>query len=49
MEEENQKAQYIFEGMKRESDSLNRKNQDLENGINIDEQQLEALRLELEK
>ena len=35
--------------MKRESDALERKNRQLEDGIHIDEEQLEALRLELEK
>ena len=35
--------------MKKESDSLERKNRELEGGINIDEEELEALRLELEK
>ena len=49
MEDENRKAQFIFEGMRKESEALDRKNRDLESGINIDEEQLEALRLELEK
>ena len=35
--------------MRKESEALERKNRELENGINIDQQQLEALRLELQK
>lgn len=49
LEEENGKAQFIFDGIREQSEALDRKNRELQGDISIDEEQLEALRVELEK
>ena len=49
LREEQGQAGLVLDRMKREFENLRRRNQELEGGIQIDEEQLEGLRLALEQ